>query len=90
MKHLSLNVNYFSKHAQAVMKDLGITYQLAVPQSMYDSWWFFNCDNIPKELPNGLRELNVNPNDLIGDGLSKEDADNINSSNKEGNSGDSY
>ena len=31
-------------HAQQAMKELGITYQKAVPKSLGDCWWFWNCD----------------------------------------------
>lgn len=63
-----------NKHAQLVIKDLGITYQHATPQSIADQWWFWNCENIPNVLPEYLTELNLNPMDAIGYGLSKETA----------------
>ena len=31
------------RHPQTVMRALGITYEKAIPQSMGDQWWFFNC-----------------------------------------------
>jgi hypothetical protein len=31
------------RHPQEVMKDLGITYRKAVPQSIADMWQFFGC-----------------------------------------------
>ncbi len=37
------------KHPHDVMKDLGITYVEAVPQSIADMWQFFGC-NIPEGL----------------------------------------
>jgi hypothetical protein len=55
------------------MKKLGITYQLAVPQSIADQWWFWNCENIPDKLPKYITELKLNPMDCIGFGLSAED-----------------
>lgn len=66
-----------NRHAQTVMKELGITYQHATPQSMADSWWFWNCENVPAEMPKYLTELKVNPHDAIGYGLSKQLADDI-------------
>jgi hypothetical protein len=66
-----------ARHAQTVMKELGITYQHATPQSIADQWWFWNCDNIPKNLPKYLTELNLNPMDCIGNGLSEEEAEQI-------------
>ena len=66
-----------NRHAQEVMKELGITYQHSTPQSMGDQWWFWNCDNIPDELPEYLTELSLHPMECIGYGLSKEDANKI-------------
>lgn len=74
------------EHPQKVMKRLGITYQYAVPQSMGDQWWFFNCENLPEKLPDYMDELRnyktgewLNPYDLIGYGLDKQMADAITS-----------
>lgn len=61
------------RHAQVVMKELGITYQHAVPQSMGDQWWFWNCENVPKKLPEYITILDIIPQDAIGYGLSEED-----------------
>ena len=61
-------------HPQKVMKDLGITYQHATPQSIGDQWWFWNCENMPKELPEYLEVVDLNPMEMIGWGLSKEAA----------------
>lgn len=51
MKHMIVDLYDAPKHAQICMRDLGITYELAVPQSISDSWWFFNCENVPAVLP---------------------------------------
>lgn len=67
-----------SEHPQVVMKQLGITYQRATPQSLGDQWWFWNCENVPDILPSYLEDLNLLPIDCIGYGLSKEDAEEIN------------
>lgn len=64
-------------HPQQVMKELGITYQHATPQSMGDQWWFWNCENMPKELPEYLKVTDWNPMEMIGWGLSKEVAEAI-------------
>jgi hypothetical protein len=77
MKHLRLDLYGVTEHAQAVMKRLGITYQHATPQSLSDSWWFWNCENVPDELPSYLEPLNLAPHKAIGWGLSKELADSI-------------
>jgi len=59
-----------TRHAQEVMKSLGITYQFAVPQSLFDSWWFWNCENVPDKLPSYLTVLDLDPMQCIGNGLS--------------------
>ena len=65
------------RHAQEVMRDLGITYQHSTPQSIGDQFWFWNCENVPEQLPKYITELQVNPMECIGCGLSKEDAEKI-------------
>lgn len=71
-----------TRHAQAVMKELGITYQHATPQSMGDQWWFWNCENVPDDIPGFLTELELDPMECIGYGLSKEIAEKIRDYNK--------
>lgn len=66
-----------TKHPQEAMKDLGITYQYATPQSIADQWWFWNCENVPDTLPNYLSVLDVDPLKQVGNGLSKEQAEKI-------------
>jgi hypothetical protein len=66
-----------NKHAQLDMKDIGITYQHATPQSMGEQWWFWNCENVPSLLPEYLTVLDLDPHKCIGFGLSKDDADKI-------------
>ncbi len=66
-----------TQHPQKVMQELGITYHVATPQSMYDTWWFWNCGGIPSPLPTFLRELKIRPHDAIGYGLSRQEADAI-------------
>lgn len=65
------------RHPQTVMRELGITYQHATPQSMADQWWFWNCENVPAELPKYLTPLDLNPLEQVGWGLSQEDAEKI-------------
>ena len=82
MKHLRLDLTgksecNESRHPQEVMKDLGITYIHATPQSMGDQWWFWNCENIPEKLPEYIDELIADPMECIGYGLSEEDAKKI-------------
>ena len=66
-----------SIHPQKAMKELGITYQHATPQSMGDQWWFWNCENVPENLPPFLSEMYQDPMDCIGFGLTKDDAEKI-------------
>ncbi len=66
-----------NRHAQKVMRELGISYSHSTPQSLGDQWWFWNCKNVPSPLPAYLSELRLDPHESIGYGLSKEDADEI-------------
>jgi len=62
------------RHAQEVMQALGIIYQHSTPQSISESWWFWNCENVPEELPTFIEKLKTKPKDAVGRGLSKADA----------------
>lgn len=53
------------RHAQEVMRELGITYQDLTPQSIADQFWFWYCDNVPEVLPPYLVDLRANPNHWI-------------------------
>lgn len=64
-------------HPQKAMKALGITYTNATPQTMGEQWWFWNCNNVPDQLPGFLTELKLDPMECIGFGLSKEEAESI-------------
>ena len=41
-------------HPEKVMRELGITYDGATPQSVPDSWQFWYCRNVPVNLPSFL------------------------------------
>lgn len=75
--HLRMDIYNQTKHAQTIMKELGITYQHSTPQSMGDQWWFWNCENVPAILPEFLEVADWDPMEFIGFGLSKEDAEKI-------------
>lgn len=61
-----------SGHAQDVMKELGITYQHSTPQSMGSAFWFWNCENIPENLPKYIYDLDIDdPLEYVGWGLSE-------------------
>jgi hypothetical protein len=64
-------------HPQKAMKQMGIKYQHATPQSMGDFWWFWNCENTPDQLPLFLTVMKHDPMDCIGMGLSQENAEAI-------------
>ena len=64
-------------HAQTVMRDLGIAYQISTPQSLYDSWWFWNCQNVPEVLPEYISSLKCEPQKAVGYGLSQAEADSL-------------
>ena len=56
---LCMHRKYYSKdfknlHPQDVMKKLGITYTVVVPQSIADMWQFLGCENVPENLPEFL------------------------------------
>ncbi len=77
MKHLRYDMFLSRKFPVKDMKELGITYQHVTGQSMADQVWFWNCDNVPANLPEYITELKIDPYDAIGYGLSKSDADKI-------------
>ena len=39
------------RHAQEVMHHLGIEWTTSEPQTLFDSWIFYNCTNVPDVLP---------------------------------------
>ena len=80
--HLKLDLYLCNVHAQERMRELGITYQHATPQSLYESWWFWNCENVPDPLPEDLSILRLDPLDVIGNGLNKEMAMKIKAAEK--------
>lgn len=63
------------KHPQETMKDLGITYQHATTQSIADQWWFWNCENVPTDLPKYLEVLPIDPMEMVGWGLDAQTAE---------------
>jgi hypothetical protein len=81
MTHLRLCMNAQfdcgdKRHAQAVMRDLGITYRYAVPQSLGDQWWFLDCQNVPAELPAFITPMvGFDAQGAVGYGLSQAIAD---------------
>ena len=39
------------KHPQTIIRELGITYKDCECLSIADTWIFYECENVPKELP---------------------------------------
>ena len=64
-------------HPQKAMKELGIKYAVATPQSMGDQWWFWCCEDLPEDLPGFLTDLELDPMECVGYGLSRENAEMI-------------
>lgn len=83
IKHLKFDATWAhyndvkQDHPQKVMKDLGISYTHSTPQSISECWWFWNCKNIPNELPQFLSVLDADPIKCIGWGLSEKEAEAI-------------
>jgi hypothetical protein len=80
MKAVLLTVSLYDidEHAQKFMKRIGAEYGLAVPQSIADCWQFYMCEYDPDKLPDFVCVKNeMNPNSLVGYGLSREDAAHI-------------
>lgn len=66
-----------NRHPQVVMKELGLSYQHATPQSIGDQWWFWNVQGDLSNLPEYLGDLELDPMKSVGFGLSEEDAKKI-------------
>lgn len=49
-------------HPQIVMKELGIKYEHAIPQSIGDQWWFIDCE-YSCELPEYIEEMEFTEED---------------------------
>lgn len=64
------------RHAQVVMRELGIIYQDATPQSMGDQWWFWNCE-YTCDLPSYITMSERDPMKCIGWGLNEVNAKRI-------------
>lgn len=46
-----------TRHPLVVIKELGITYTVAIPQSVVGQWWFYECDIISDNLPEYIKNL---------------------------------
>lgn len=61
-------------HPQELLKQMGITYQYAIPNAINDSWEFWNPENVPDKLPPMIRVTEADPTKWINIGLSCERA----------------
>ena len=43
-----------NRHPEHVMKSFGMTWEKAVPQSLFDAWQFFGGKNVPDKLPDWI------------------------------------
>lgn len=59
--------NNEKRHASEVLKSLGISYQASTPQTICDQYWFWNCVNIPNNLPSYITILEANPLDHLSE-----------------------
>lgn len=48
-----------SRHAEEMMRELGITYKYAIPQSLGDQWWFWDCSGNIENLPSYISHMEV-------------------------------
>lgn len=64
-------------HAQKQLKELGISYKLAVPQSIADMWQFWLPEGDLDNLPDYIQVSESNPMDHIGYGLSHLQAESL-------------
>lgn len=66
-----------NERAERIMLELGITYQYVTAHAIADQVWFWNCENIPDELPKYLTVLEADPWKYVGAGLTRLQAENI-------------
>lgn len=78
MQHLKFDLSTLPpEHPVTIMARLGITYTHATPQSIFNEWWFWNCEKLPDTLPGYLLPLNIDPLQYVGYGLSEKEAQEI-------------
>ena len=68
MKQTHLRLSYYytdiTEGPRAYCAKFGITFEQAVPQSMADQVWLFDCKNIPDPLPHGFSILKLTPEEV--------------------------
>lgn len=83
MKHLYYKTKLAYEHG--VIEDnpikqmdiLGISYFYAMPDITHEHWVFYDCTNIPEVIPCYIREVDADPMKFIGNGISKDKAEQI-------------
>ena len=63
MKHLRYDVYGAGlvgemRRPEEVLREIGVEFECAIPQSMGDQWWLFNCTH--GELPKYITEMKAN------------------------------
>jgi hypothetical protein len=76
--HLVLDCKTSSGHPQSIMNKLNIKYTHCIPSPINETWVFFNCKVNRQPLPDYFKELDIDPMDFVGMGLSIEDVKQIN------------
>lgn len=76
-KMINLRRNWYVENYEETHppKHYGIEFDLAVPQTLGDQSWYFNCRNIPDTLPKGYSILHGDLESKIGWGVSKEEVE---------------
>jgi hypothetical protein len=69
-KLLIVDLNRCRIHPQELLRQMGITYQYAVPQSITDSWEFWSPENVPDKLPPMMNLSEADPGMWLNRGLS--------------------
>jgi len=78
MKNLNYSMYTSDRRSpEIVVRELGIRYMYAVPQSLYDAWHFWGCVNIPEVLPSNISVLTTKPLKAVGHGLTEKQARSI-------------
>jgi hypothetical protein len=72
----SLYIASYEADAKSI-ENLGIACQHIVFQPMGDCYWLWNCKNVPNSLPAYIKELQLDPMNQIGWGLTQEEAEMI-------------
>ncbi|RYE40085.1 MAG: hypothetical protein EOP48_25065 [Sphingobacteriales bacterium] len=73
-----------TRHPLRVVRELGITFQSENHHQIAAAWLFWNCKGVPADLPPYLSEYKVDPDDLVGEVLTQEEATRIKTQQNKG------